>query len=123
MDLGGNCVLLFKCYFYSPLSLIYSNYSNLGENNFPKFPTKGLSNIVDLKTHNNPALIDFPSAQAFPKVQNLILSYAYHCCQFMPSTFENLIPGTKCKNLVHLFYVRWYCTGKLLKSVEISNSK
>jgi len=49
--------------------------------------------VVDLKSHNNPALVDFPQANAFPKVQNLILSYAYHCCQFMPSTFENLILG------------------------------
>ena len=73
--------------------MYYFSCRNLGENNFPKFPTKGLKNVVDLKSHNNPALVDFPQANAFPKVQNLILSYAYHCCQFMPSTFENLILG------------------------------
>ena len=28
----------------------------------------------------------------FPKVRSLTLSYAYHCCQFMPSTYENLLP-------------------------------
>ena len=91
-----SCFLLLSAFIASQVpnkSLIYSNYSNLGENNFPKFPTKGLENVVDLKTHNNPNLVDFPKAHNFPKVQNLMLSYAYHCCQFMPSTYENLIPG------------------------------
>ena len=91
-----SCLLLLSAFIASQVpnkSLIYSNYSNLGENNFPKFPTKGLENVVDLKTHNNPNLVDFPKAHNFPKVQNLMLSYAYHCCQFMPSTYENLIPG------------------------------
>ena len=65
---------------------------NLGSNKFNKFPTKGLKNLIDIKTHNNPNLVDFPTAKEFPKVQNLVMSYAYHCCQFMPSTFENFIP-------------------------------
>ena len=65
---------------------------NLGVNKFSKFPTKGLKNLLDIKTHNNPNLVDFPTAKEFPKVQNLVMSYAYHCCQFMPSTFENFIP-------------------------------
>ena len=25
-------------------------------------------------------------------MQKLVMSYAYHCCQFMPSTFEHFIP-------------------------------
>ena len=65
---------------------------NLGVNKFSKFPTKGLKNLIDIKTHNNPKLVDFPTAKEFPNVQNLVMSYAYHCCQFLPSTFENFIP-------------------------------
>lgn len=55
-------------------------------------PTKGLQNVIEIKTHNNPELVDFPTAKEFPKVQTLVMSYAYHCCQFMPSTFEHFIP-------------------------------
>jgi hypothetical protein len=47
---------------------------------------------VEIKTHNNPALVDFPSSANFPNVHNLVLSYAYHCCQFIPSTYETFIP-------------------------------
>jgi hypothetical protein len=61
-------------------------------NKFSKFPTKGLRNLIEIKTHNNPELVDFPTTQEFPNVQNLVMSYAYHCCQFMPSTFEQFIP-------------------------------
>lgn len=65
---------------------------NLGVNNFPKFPTKGLKNLIEIKTHNNPALTEFPTAKELPNVQSLVMSYAYHCCQFMPSTFQHFIP-------------------------------
>lgn len=37
-------------------------------------------------------MINFLGPAHFPKVQTLVLSYAYHCCQFMQSTFENLMP-------------------------------
>ena len=50
-----SCLLLLSAFIASQVpnkSLIYSNYSNLGENNFPKFPTKGLENVVDLKIGN-----------------------------------------------------------------------
>ena len=56
--------------------------SNLGENRFPKLPTDGLHNLHVLKVFNNKELTDFPAASAFPKVQQLYLSYAYHCCEF-----------------------------------------
>jgi leucine-rich repeat-containing G protein-coupled receptor 6 len=61
-------------------------------NTFARFPSKGLQNVLHIKTHNNPNLKEFPGSARFPKVQNLVLSYAYHCCQFIPSTFENLVP-------------------------------
>ena len=32
--------------------------------------------------HNNPNLREFPLPTAFPRVQTLALSYAYHCCPF-----------------------------------------
>ena len=79
-------------------------------------PSKGLKTIVELKAHNNPALKDFPTAevcvdeivvvvvvvvvihimfklnfQSFPHIRVVRPSYAYHCCQFMPSTYENLV--------------------------------
>ncbi len=61
-------------------------------NSFSKFPTRGLRNVLHIKSHNNPQLEDFPSAAHFPKVRSLVLSYAYHCCQFLPSTYENVLP-------------------------------
>lgn len=39
--------------------------------------------MVDLKTFNNPNLREFPGPESFPSVRRLLLSYAYHCCQFM----------------------------------------
>ena len=69
-----------------------SLHSNLGANRFPSFPSKGLSNVLHLKVHNNPLLVDFPGWSRFPRVRSLVLSYAYHCCQFMPSTYENVLP-------------------------------
>jgi len=72
--------------------ILLLSHSNLGINVFSKFPSKGLKNVIHIKTHNNPNLKEFPGSGRFPKVQNLVLSYAYHCCQFMPSTYENLIP-------------------------------
>lgn len=64
---------------------------NLGVNLFSEFPSKGLENVLHVKTHNNPSLKDFPGTARFPKVRSLVLSYAYHCCQFMPSTYENVL--------------------------------
>lgn len=58
---------LWVAYYYFILYLegLFSNvwiylFRNLGENTFSKFPTKGLQNIVHLKTHNNPNLVEFP---------------------------------------------------------------
>uniref|UniRef100_A0A1I8PLD6 G-protein coupled receptors family 1 profile domain-containing protein n=1 Tax=Stomoxys calcitrans TaxID=35570 RepID=A0A1I8PLD6_STOCA len=57
---------------------------NLGNNIFPELPSNGLQRLLHLKTHNNPKLRDFPSPETFPRIQTLILSYAYHCCPFIP---------------------------------------
>ncbi|XP_022250278.1 leucine-rich repeat-containing G-protein coupled receptor 5-like [Limulus polyphemus] len=64
---------------------------NLGNNQFPTLPTKGLQNIRQLKTFNNPNLKDFPSPESFPRVHTLALSYSYHCCAFLSVTRQT--PG------------------------------
>lgn len=58
--------------------------SNLGNNLFPGLPPAGLERLLHLKTFNNPNLRDFPAPGHFPRVQTLVLSYAYHCCPFLP---------------------------------------
>jgi leucine-rich repeat-containing G protein-coupled receptor 6 len=55
----------------------------LGNNFFADMPTKGLGKVVELKTFNNRNLKEFPGPESFPKVRRLVLSYAYHCCQFV----------------------------------------
>ncbi|XP_023289473.1 lutropin-choriogonadotropic hormone receptor-like [Orussus abietinus] len=66
---------------------------NLGNNVFPTLPIKGLSGLLHLKTFNNPALREFPSPDQFPRVQTMVLSYAYHCCAFLAIELEE--PVTK----------------------------
>ncbi|XP_076236661.1 G-protein coupled receptor rickets isoform X2 [Calliopsis andreniformis] len=66
---------------------------NLGNNVFPALPTLGLSGLLHLKTFNNPALREFPSPERFPRVQTMVLSYAYHCCSFLSIEVED--PVTK----------------------------
>ncbi|TDG46028.1 hypothetical protein AWZ03_007559 [Drosophila navojoa] len=57
---------------------------NLGNNIFPQLPEAGLRGLLHLKTFNNPKLREFPPPDTFPRIQTLILSYAYHCCAFLP---------------------------------------
>ncbi|XP_075234982.1 G-protein coupled receptor rickets [Lycorma delicatula] len=57
---------------------------NLGNNIFPSLPTAGLDRLLHLKTFNNPRLREFPPPESFPRIQTLVLSYAYHCCAFLP---------------------------------------
>lgn len=57
---------------------------NLGNNVFPTLPTVGLQRLLHLKTFNNPKLREFPPPDTFPRIQTLVLSYAYHCCAFQP---------------------------------------
>ncbi|KAG8227467.1 hypothetical protein J437_LFUL011633 [Ladona fulva] len=60
--------------------------SNLANNVFPSLPphSTGWERLLHLKTFNNPALREIPPPQHFPRVQTLVLSYAYHCCAFLP---------------------------------------
>ena len=51
---------------------------------FPNLPTAGLARLLHLKTFNNPNLREFPPPLSFPRIQTLVLSYAYHCCSFLP---------------------------------------
>ncbi|XP_045778149.1 follicle-stimulating hormone receptor [Maniola jurtina] len=57
---------------------------NVGNNRFPVLPASGLQRLLHLKAHNNPALRRFHPPELFPRIQTLVLSYAYHCCEFMP---------------------------------------
>ncbi|KAL0829498.1 hypothetical protein ABMA28_003019 [Loxostege sticticalis] len=57
---------------------------NVGNNVFPWLPASGLQRLLHLKAHNNPHLRSFHPPELFPRVQTLVLSYAYHCCEFMP---------------------------------------
>ncbi|XP_059618054.1 lutropin-choriogonadotropic hormone receptor isoform X2 [Phlebotomus argentipes] len=57
---------------------------NLGNNVFPHLPATGLNRLLHLKTFNNPKLREFPPPETFPRIQTLVLSYAYHCCSFLP---------------------------------------
>ncbi|EZA47997.1 Lutropin-choriogonadotropic hormone receptor [Ooceraea biroi] len=61
---------------------------NLGNNVFPTLPIRGLTGLLHLKTFNNPALREFPSPERFPRVQTMVLSYAYHCCSFLAVQVE-----------------------------------
>ncbi|KAJ0172848.1 hypothetical protein K1T71_011987 [Dendrolimus kikuchii] len=57
---------------------------NVGNNMFPVLPAAGLQRLLHLKAHNNPNLRHFHPPELFPRIQTLVLSYAYHCCEFMP---------------------------------------
>lgn len=61
----------------------------MGNNIFPTLPTKGLQRLLHLKTFNNPKLRIFPPIEAFPRIRTLVLSYAYHCCAFLPLLTTN----------------------------------
>jgi Leucine-rich repeat (LRR) protein len=62
---------------------------NLGQNSFPELPHLGLENLLELKTHTNPNLKEFPNASLFPAIRVVRASYAYHCCQFIPSDSDS----------------------------------
>lgn len=74
-------------------------FRNLGNNIFPHLPTAGLERLLHLKTFNNPNLREFPPPSDFPRIQTLILSYAYHCCAFLPLIPSNP-PPAKAKDII-----------------------
>lgn len=81
-DLEGNHIT----FIHPNAFTVFTNLEdlNLGNNMFPELPSNGLSRLLHLKTFNNPKLRNFPSPELFPRIQTLVLSYAYHCCSFIP---------------------------------------
>ncbi|CAG5133115.1 unnamed protein product, partial [Candidula unifasciata] len=63
---------------------------NLGYNRIHHLPTEGLVSLEKLKIFNNPDLREFPAKQEFPNVNNFMLTYAYHCCDFILSRPEQI---------------------------------
>lgn len=61
---------------------------NLGDNRIHHLPTAGLISLETLKVFHNPDLREFPPKEQFPNVNNFVLSYAYHCCDFILSRPE-----------------------------------
>ncbi|KAI8121074.1 Lutropin-choriogonadotropic hormone receptor, partial [Lucilia cuprina] len=82
LDLEGNQISLIHKDAFLPFTSLED--LNLGNNIFPELPSNGLQRLLHLKTFNNPKLRDFPTPDTFPRIQTLILSYAYHCCPFIP---------------------------------------
>ncbi|CAG0885133.1 unnamed protein product [Darwinula stevensoni] len=75
------------------LPLVKLEDINLGNNRFPVLPEKGLENVRQLKVHNNAELREFPSVDHFPNVHSLVLSYAYHCCEFLSTDGSGMENG------------------------------
>ncbi|XP_012214508.2 lutropin-choriogonadotropic hormone receptor isoform X2 [Linepithema humile] len=73
---------------------------NLGNNVFPTLPIRGLAGLLHLKTFNNPALREFPSPERFPRVQTMLLSYAYHCCSFLSVEMEEPVTKTSLRESI-----------------------
>ncbi|BFZ05148.1 hypothetical protein BsWGS_08187 [Bradybaena similaris] len=63
---------------------------NLGYNKIHHLPTAGLVSLEKLKVFHNPDLREFPPKQEFPNVNNFVLTYAYHCCDFILSKPEQI---------------------------------
>ncbi|XP_049278057.1 follicle-stimulating hormone receptor [Anopheles funestus] len=84
LDMESNQVFFIHPDAFRPLKKLED--LNLGNNLFPQLPTVGLERLLHLKTFNNPHLREFPPPEAFPRIQTLVLSYAYHCCSFLPLT-------------------------------------
>uniref|UniRef100_A0A182QEA2 G-protein coupled receptors family 1 profile domain-containing protein n=1 Tax=Anopheles farauti TaxID=69004 RepID=A0A182QEA2_9DIPT len=84
LDMESNRVFFIHADAFRPLKKLED--LNLGNNLFPTLPTAGLERLLHLKTFNNPHLREFPPPEAFPRIQTLVLSYAYHCCSFLPLT-------------------------------------
>ncbi|CAG5134571.1 unnamed protein product, partial [Candidula unifasciata] len=56
---------------------------NLANNKFQHLPTAGLGSLETLKVFNSPELQEFPSYKHFPRARYFVMSYAYHCCDFI----------------------------------------
>ncbi|XP_076345557.1 uncharacterized protein LOC143244543 isoform X2 [Tachypleus tridentatus] len=86
LDLKNNRIIHIDHDAFLPVSELRD--LNLGNNYFSTLPTKGLHNLRQLKTFNNPNLKDFPSPDSFPWIHTLALSYSYHCCIFLAKIYK-----------------------------------
>ncbi|KPJ01345.1 Lutropin-choriogonadotropic hormone receptor [Papilio xuthus] len=82
LDVEGNQIEYIDSEAFTPLDGLED--LNVGNNVFPWLPAGGLRRLLHLKAHNNPNLRRFHPPELFPRIQTLVLSYAYHCCEFMP---------------------------------------
>ena len=72
------------CILYRQTSYcLLSFYSNINNNDLRELPARGLRHVKHIRAHSNPQMRSFPQPHAFPFVQTLHLSYAYHCCPYM----------------------------------------
>ncbi|XP_052065333.1 leucine-rich repeat-containing G-protein coupled receptor 5-like [Mytilus californianus] len=81
LDLSHNEIAYIHDKAFSPLENL--DDLNLSENKFPSLPMDGLQNLQQLKTFHNQELRDPIPAKELPKIKTLVLSYAYHCCDFL----------------------------------------
>ncbi|KAJ8941631.1 hypothetical protein NQ318_010657, partial [Aromia moschata] len=93
LDLEDNSISFIHPDAFMPISKIED--LNLGNNIFPHLPSAGLEKLLHLKTFNNPNLREFPPPDDFPRIQTLVLAYAYHCCAFLPLIPSNPPPRAK----------------------------
>ncbi|XP_063239616.1 leucine-rich repeat-containing G-protein coupled receptor 5 [Bacillus rossius redtenbacheri] len=82
LDLEANAIQVVHPEVFLPFAQLED--LNLGNNLFPSLPPAGLDRLLHVKTFNNPNLREFPPPESFPRIQSLVLSYAYHCCAFLP---------------------------------------
>ena len=107
-------MLSFLCHSFKNNVHLYENiyYSNLSDNKFPKLPMEGLQNLQQLKTFHNEELRAPITAKELPKIKTLVLSYAYHCCDF-------LNPGVSCVILPYKIYSYKYLESDLIKDCHV----
>ncbi|XP_071099590.1 leucine-rich repeat-containing G-protein coupled receptor 5-like [Haliotis cracherodii] len=87
LDLAFNRITEIHMEAFVPLNSLED--LNVGENHIPVLPTEGLRNLTKLKTYHNTELREFPPKETFPKIELLILSYAYHCCDFLETETDH----------------------------------
>ena len=58
-------------------------FRHLSYNKFPNLPTRGLEFLEEISVKGNHKLKDFPPPRRLPRVKELELEYAYHCCAFL----------------------------------------
>ena len=56
---------------------------------------EGLQNLQQLKTFHNEELRAPITAKDLPKIKTLVLSYAYHCCDFLNPGVSYVMIGLK----------------------------